>query len=220
MATKVSLFSEGLPAELQIEIIRYCLPNQHHITALNHSQRFAHRVLKLSLVSKHLRSLVELSYYGDNTFIIARSRTSGSSPNIIRIPSTAVLRHIRRVYLHIQLVGDVKHLADMFMHEGTHNHERGPGDLLTLLHPHEAWELDDRLKIPIGDASVSEVTYMSLNDYHYIYLTSGGRATTGVQLISSPEIALHVGRSTSPIWRGSLSLSNGSIGWIHKLVER
>jgi hypothetical protein len=169
MAAKAFHSSDGLPAELQIEIIRHRLPNQDHITALAHSERFAYSVLSLSLVSKHFRSLVELSYYGENTFIITRSRTSENSPNMIRIPSKAVLYHIRRLEVHIQVVGDVKHLADMFMHEGHHDHQRGPGDLLTLLRPFQGWELDDRLKIPMGDASSSEATYVSLNDYHYIY---------------------------------------------------
>jgi hypothetical protein len=130
-------FFEALPPEIQLAILRYCIPTKRVITARTHFEKDGPLVDYYS-ISKHLSTLVKRLYHSENIFKIERSKLSLLGASIVHLPRPAMGNYLRRIHLNIQLSGKFASHEELLKHDDpTDSTKKGASDLVTLVHRHE-----------------------------------------------------------------------------------
>jgi hypothetical protein len=141
-----------LPAELQLEVLRYCMSNQRTISVRTHVMVYGLVIINYLLVNRHLYKLAAQTYYRENT-LLQRFPLGRSERDFFLVPNRLVGNHIRRLEMHLQLKDDGQDgNMEIFRYYEEVRIEAamwGSSDMLSLIYPHGAVERSGFLKFII-----------------------------------------------------------------------
>jgi hypothetical protein len=144
----LSKFSDGLPVELQLMTLRLLIPTKGIIDYKNHTLLYSSPVLALCQVCKVFHVLAGDTYYGRNTFCIARTSLGSPLNHKLRMPNPAVAPYIRRLQMTIRIPAKIDCMSDLFRFKMPGEEIWRASDLLNLVRPFVMYENSSNVYIP------------------------------------------------------------------------
>jgi hypothetical protein len=159
-------FFDDLPVELQLMILRLLIPTKGTIDYKNHTLLYSSPVLALCQVCKVFHVLAGDTYYGRNTFCIARTSLGSPLNHKLRIPNPAVAPYIRRLQMTIRIPAKIDCMSDFFRFKMPGEEIWRAGDLLNLVRPFVMYENSSNVYIPSADPGFLQQLSLDEQSHH------------------------------------------------------